>query len=89
MPEEINRILIDSVSDLLLTPSRDADQNLRREGVPARNIHFVGNVMIDTLVRLLPRAELRWPALRASLPSDKYLLVTLHRTVKRGQPSNP
>jgi UDP-N-acetylglucosamine 2-epimerase (non-hydrolysing) len=49
MPEEINRMLTDSVADLLLTPSRDADENLKREGVDAERIHFVGNVMIDCL----------------------------------------
>src|SRR6202047_1840450 len=54
MPEEINRLLTDQMSDLLFTPSEDGDQNLRREGVPRERIHFVGNVMIDTLVRLLP-----------------------------------
>ena len=80
MPEEINRVLTDSVADLLLTPSRDADENLLREGVEPHRIRFVGNVMIDTLVRMLPRARERAPAVRAahSLP-DRYLLATLHR----------
>ncbi len=57
MPEEINRVLTDQISDLLFTPSRDGDENLLREGVEAAKIHFVGNVMIDTLLRLLPSAE--------------------------------
>ncbi len=56
MPEEINRIITDQLSDLLFAPSEDADQNLRREGIDASKIHRVGNVMIDTLVRLLPRS---------------------------------
>ncbi|HUG92004.1 MAG TPA: UDP-N-acetylglucosamine 2-epimerase (non-hydrolyzing) [Planctomycetaceae bacterium] len=75
MPEEINRIVTDRLADLLFTPSRDGDENLRNEGVPRRRIHCVGNVMIDTLVRLLPRAE------RPPLPGlrDGYALVTLHR----------
>lgn len=79
MPEEINRILTDQLADLLLTPSPDADENLLREGVPSEKIHFVGNVMIDTLVRLLPKAESRWPALRDVYDLDEYVLVTLHR----------
>ena len=57
MPEEINRVLTDQISDLLLTPSPDGDANLAREGVPPERIRFVGNIMIDTLVRMLPRAS--------------------------------
>jgi UDP-N-acetylglucosamine 2-epimerase (non-hydrolysing) len=49
MPEEINRLLTDQIADLLLTPSADADANLRAEGIPAERIRFVGNVMIDSL----------------------------------------
>ena len=75
MPEEINRVLTDQLSDLLFTPSADGDENLRKEGIDASKIHCVGNVMIDTLVRLLPRAENYRPA---ALPSP-YALVTLHR----------
>ena len=75
MPEEINRLLTDQLSDLLFTPSADADGNLVREGIDANKIHFVGNVMIDTLVRLLPLAQTHHAA---DLPSA-YLLVTLHR----------
>ena len=79
MPEEINRLLTDQISDLLFTPSPDADENLQREGIPTAKIHFVGNVMIDTLARLLPKAQERWPALRQNYALDRYLLVTLHR----------
>jgi UDP-N-acetylglucosamine 2-epimerase (non-hydrolysing) len=79
MPEEINRILVDRVAGLLLTPSRDADENLLAEGVEPSRIAFVGNAMIDTLVRLLPRAEERWPALRDRLGVDRYVAMTLHR----------
>ena len=75
MPEEINRVLTDQIADLLLTPSQDGDANLLREGIPPERIRFVGNVMIDTLVRLLPKAA---AALPASLP-PRYALVTLHR----------
>jgi len=75
MPEEINRLLTDQLSDLLFTPSADGDENLLKEGIDATKIHRVGNVMIDTLVRLLPRTENHLPA---DLPSP-YALVTLHR----------
>ena len=79
MPEEINRLVTDQLADLLFTPSRDGDENLRREGVPEEKIRFVGNVMIDTLVCLLPKAEERWPSLRERFGLDRYLLATLHR----------
>ena len=74
MPEEINRVLTDQISDLLFTPSEEGNRNLTREGIPEERVHLVGNVMIDTLVRMLPQA--RPPAL--DLP-DRYILVTLHR----------
>jgi len=74
MPEEINRVLTDQISDLLFTPSEDGNRNLAREGVSSGRIHFVGNVMIDTLVRMLPHA--RVPEI--DLP-PRYILVTLHR----------
>lgn len=75
MPEEINRLLTDQLCDLLFTPSEDGDRNLAREGVSSEKVFFVGNVMIDTLIHMLPQAD-------ASLPADlprKYALVTLHR----------
>jgi len=75
MPEEINRLLTDQLAELLLTPSADADENLLREGIDPEKIFLVGNVMIDTLLRLLPKAKERIPA---NLPS-RYCLVTLHR----------
>src|SRR6201993_4146984 len=62
MPEEINRLLTDQLADLLFTPSADGDENLIREGTDPRKVHCVGNVMIDSLVRLLPSAEQRFPA---------------------------
>jgi UDP-N-acetylglucosamine 2-epimerase (non-hydrolysing) len=74
MPEEINRLLTDQLSDLLFTPSADADANLKREGIEAERIHLVGNVMIDSLARLLPAAG----EAKNGLP-DRYALVTLHR----------
>jgi UDP-N-acetylglucosamine 2-epimerase (non-hydrolysing) len=75
MPEEINRVLTDQISDLLFTPSSDADENLRKEGIDPNRIHRVGNAMIDTLIRLLPVAvlpdELKNPG--------RFVLATLHR----------
>lgn len=80
MPEEINRLVTDQICDLLFTPSADADENLAREGVTPDKIHLVGNVMIDTLVRLLPQAMSRWPDLQAGLAiNEPFGLVTLHR----------
>jgi UDP-N-acetylglucosamine 2-epimerase (non-hydrolysing) len=75
MPEEINRLVTDQLSDLLFTPSADGDDNLRAEGIPAEKIHCIGNVMIDTLVRLLPQAK---PPRDLQLRAP-YVLVTLHR----------
>jgi UDP-N-acetylglucosamine 2-epimerase (non-hydrolysing) len=79
MPEEINRLVTDQLADLLLTPSPDGDENLRNEGIPAERIRFVGNVMIDTLIRLLPVARLRWPQWREKLGLERFGLLTLHR----------
>lgn len=75
MPEEINRLLTDQLADLLFTPSEDGNRNLAREGVAADKVHLVGNVMIDTLVRLM--AEARPPA-GVNL-DGAFALVTLHR----------
>lgn len=79
MPEEINRIVTDSISDLLLTSCRDADENLLREGVPADRIRFVGNIMIDSLVEMLPRAATSRVLESLSLDPGHYVCVTLHR----------
>lgn len=79
MPEEINRLLTDQISDLLLTPSRDAIQNLLREGIDASRIVFVGNLMIDTLTKQLPRALQRNTLGRLGLSRRGYIVATLHR----------
>ncbi len=79
MPEEINRLLTDQISDLLFTPSTDADENLIREGVDPQKICLVGNVMIDTLVQMLPKAVKRPVVSELGLPPGGYILVTLHR----------
>jgi UDP-N-acetylglucosamine 2-epimerase (non-hydrolysing) len=79
MPEEINRLLTDQISDLLFTPSKDGDENLLREGVDPKKIHFVGNVMIDTLVKLLPKAKSRTILKELGLQPGQHVLTTLHR----------
>jgi UDP-N-acetylglucosamine 2-epimerase (non-hydrolysing) len=79
MPEEVNRIVTDSLADLLLTPSADANENLRREGVPEARIKLVGNVMIDALVANLERARTSILAKRFGLRKEGFVYVTLHR----------
>jgi len=79
MPEEINRIVTDSLADLLLTPSQDADENLRREGTPDSKIKLVGNIMIDTLVHNLEKARNRGTHKGLGLKERTYAYVTLHR----------
>ena len=79
MPEEINRIVTDRLSDLLLTPSRDGSDNLRAEGVPEEKIHLVGNIMIDSLMRHLPLAKLDRVRDRMSIDEGRYAVLTLHR----------
>lgn len=79
MPEEINRVLTDHIADLHLTPSADADENLIREGVPQERIHLVGNVMIDTLRRMLPRTDGRSLKTELALEDVNFAMVTLHR----------
>ena len=79
MPEEINRILTDSISDLLLTTSLDADENLKAEGVSADKIHFVGNVMIDSLFYSLNVAENSTVRQDLNLTEKEYAVLTLHR----------
>jgi len=87
MPEEINRLLTDQISDYLFTPSPDADENLKREGIPEDKIFFVGDVMVDSLLYNLDKAKrskileelgLQLPTANCQLPTD-YALLTLHR----------
>jgi UDP-N-acetylglucosamine 2-epimerase (non-hydrolysing) len=79
MPEEINRLLTDQIADLLLTPSQDADANLRVEGIPEERIRFVGNVMIDSLLSQLPRAQQSSARANLGLVDKEYAVLTLHR----------
>ncbi len=77
MPEEINRLVTDSVSDILFTTCRDANENLKKEGIAQGKIHFVGNVMIDTLFQHMKKARQASPAIQVK--RNRYFLVTLHR----------
>jgi len=79
MPEEINRILTDAISDLLLTTSQDADENLRQEGVSPEKIKFVGNVMIDSLFYNLERSRSSKARENLGLDGKDYAVSTLHR----------
>ncbi len=79
MPEEINRIVTDAIGDLLWTPSPDADENLRREGVAASRIARVGNIMIDSYEMLRDKIEAQSEAERLGLEPGRYGVVTLHR----------
>ncbi|MFN0314995.1 MAG: non-hydrolyzing UDP-N-acetylglucosamine 2-epimerase [Burkholderiales bacterium] len=94
MPEEINRVLTDQISDLLFTTERSAHANLAREGIAAERIHFVGNVMIDTLLANLPHAipaadTLSRHHARSNFGTTAggYAVVTLHRPSNVDQPS--
>lgn len=79
MPEEVNRVLTDQISDLLLIHSAEAADNLAREGIEPGRVHMVGNTMIDTLVALEDRFRSRQAARGLGLEPGSYLLVTLHR----------
>ena len=79
MPEEINRLLTDSISDLLLTTSKDADENLAAEGVPVEKIKFVGNVMIDSLLEHLKVAATSNIRENVGVVKGNYAVTTLHR----------
>ncbi|MYM35023.1 UDP-N-acetylglucosamine 2-epimerase (non-hydrolyzing) [Duganella sp. FT94W] len=92
MPEEINRLLTDQISELLFTSEASGTSNLLREGIAAHRIHFVGNVMIDTLLRQLPNAPtasaiLGQANLAGFLPAGApYALLTLHRPANVDDP---
>jgi UDP-N-acetylglucosamine 2-epimerase (non-hydrolysing) len=79
MPEEINRLLTDAISDLLWTPSPDADENLKREGIPPERVVRVGNIMIDSFEMLRERIEAEPTAWSLGLEPGRYGVVTLHR----------
>jgi UDP-N-acetylglucosamine 2-epimerase (non-hydrolysing) len=82
MPEEINRKVTDAISNILFTPSRDGDENLIHEGVERKKIHFVGNIMIDSLISILGRIDQSYEDKvfqKFGLERNNFVLVTLHR----------
>src|ERR1017187_2309018 len=86
MPEEVNRIVTDSLANLLLTPSPEADENLKREGIPATKIQLVGNVMIDALVANLAKARASRLMPELGLAANGFVYATLHRPSNVDQP---
>jgi UDP-N-acetylglucosamine 2-epimerase (non-hydrolysing) len=87
MPEEINRLVTDRVSDYLFAPSADAVANLQAEGYPREQIHLVGNVMVDTLLANADRAAARGTLAGLGLRPGQYGLVTLHRPANVDDPA--
>jgi UDP-N-acetylglucosamine 2-epimerase (non-hydrolysing) len=87
MPEEINRMVTDRISEVLLAPSPDAVDNLRAEGRSDDDIHLVGNVMVDTLFANLDRARHRPTLAELGLTPGGYALVTLHRPANVDEPA--
>ena len=87
MPEEINRMVTDAIADLLLAPSPDAVENLRAEGHTDDQIHFVGNIMIDTLVHALAKPQNGSARAADPTPSEPYLVATLHRPANVDDPA--
>ena len=79
MPEEINRVLTDQISEYLFTTCKDADKNLIREGIPKEKIHFVGNIMIESLLKFHSKFDTSGILARLGLEKKAYALITLHR----------
>ncbi len=88
MPEEINRLITDTIADLLFTPSPDADENLRIEGVSETRIKLVGNIMIDSLVRSVAKARDLKAYQELGMETGRYGVVTLHRPANVDDPDN-
>jgi UDP-N-acetylglucosamine 2-epimerase (non-hydrolysing) len=86
MPEETNRIVTDSIADMLFVSEPAGIENLRREGHPEGQLHLVGNVMIDTLMRLLPQAQARDTLSTYGLERGCFGVVTLHRPANVDRP---
>jgi UDP-N-acetylglucosamine 2-epimerase (non-hydrolysing) len=88
MPEEINRVVTDALADMLLTPSADADENLKKEGIPAAKIRLVGNIMIDALIANLPQARKNDLLVKLKVKERDFVYVTLHRPSNVDSPEN-
>lgn len=88
MPEEINRVLTDQISDLLFITSPEAEENLLKEGKDKNQIHFVGNTMIDSLIRFQPLFDSTHIKDACGLQDKEYILITLHRPSNVDDPAN-
>ena len=88
MPEEINRILTDRISDLLFTTEVSGNNNLLKEGIAIKIVHFVGNCMIDTVSKFIPLAKKMIPWSKYNLNENDYCLITLHRPSNVDSKSN-
>jgi len=86
MPEEVNRLVTDQLSAMLLTPTEGAGANLVREGCEERRIHFVGNIMAESVLRNLPRIESRAPHAETAVGTGEFVLVTIHRPENTDHP---
>lgn len=86
MPEEINRAVTDSLSDYLFTPSKEANRNLKREGILEKKIYFVGNVMIDTLLKYMDKVKGSDILSKLKLEEKSYAVLTLHRPTNVDNP---
>jgi len=87
MPEEINRLVTDAISNLLWTPSPDADANLRAEGIPAERIDRIGNIMIDSYEMMRPRIEQTDLTTKLALHGHPFAVMTLHRPSNVDEPA--
>jgi len=88
MPEEVNRLVTDQLSSMLLTPTRDALDNLAREGIDDARCHFVGNIMAESVVSNLKRARARKARAAHDLDEKAYVLATIHRPENTDAPGN-
>ena len=86
MPEEVNRLVTDQLSAMLLTPTEGAGANLAHEGCDGRRVHFVGNIMAESVLRNLRRIESRAPHVEHGLETGTYVLVTIHRPENTDHP---
>lgn len=86
MPEEVNRLVADQLSAMHLAPGRDAIDNLLREGIDERRVHFVGNIMAESLLRALPAVEERTARTAHGLEAGRYVLATIHRPENTDHP---
>ena len=86
MPEEVNRLVTDQLSGMLLTPVPEAGDNLIAEGIAAERIHFVGNIMAESVVKNLPRVENRTPCQEYDVEPGGYVVATVHRPENTGHP---